>query len=373
MEIIWYLAVLLVQVLLGRRSWRQYQKLPRLRASPFPAAYWPRVSIVVPARDEERHLAPLLASLRALDYPDYEIIVVDDNSADGTASLAAAARVRVQTGAPLPAGWAGKAFACHQGVAATDGEWILFTDADTVHAPTSLRAAIAYSRREDLDVLSLVPGQECVTFFERLLLPLAFSVVFAGSSTRRVCRDGMAPGRDRPLVSGAYILCRRDLYERTGGYAAIGDSIIEDAMLIDVLVREQHRYRLCRAEHLVRVRLYGCFAELWAGFRKNTARYALHDLLPLLRMAVYSVVLGGLPRLAHGALRAGRRALLALTLLNYVTGVVCLVPWYRRFGVRGGYAALYPVGVGVLALISADSAWRTVSRRGVSWKGRNYR
>jgi hypothetical protein len=181
------------------------------------------------------------------------------------------------------------------------------------------------------------------------------------------------PVRDRPLVSGAYIPCRRDLYERTGGYALVGGSIIEDAVLVDVLVRAQHRYRLCRAEHLVRIRLYGGLAELWAGFRKNTARYALHDPLPLLRLAAYGVVLGGLPRLAIGALRARRRSLLALTMLNYVTGVVCLVPWYRRFGVPGRYAALYPVGVGLLALISADSAWRTASRRGVSWKGRLYR
>jgi chlorobactene glucosyltransferase len=198
-DIFWYVAVLLVQIMLGRRSWRQYQMLSRLPTTASHATSWPRVSIVVPARDEERHLAPLLASLRSLDYPDYEILVVDDNSADATASIAAAAGVRVQSGAPLPAGWAGKAFACHQGVAATDGEWILFTDADTVHASTSLRAAIAYARREDLDVLSLVPGQQCATFFERLLLPLAFSVVFAGSSRRRTRRDGMGT-RSRPTA-----------------------------------------------------------------------------------------------------------------------------------------------------------------------------
>ena len=369
----WYVATLLAQAILGLRSWRQYRDVPPLRAQPATAGPWPRVAIVVPARDEAHRLAPLLASLRALDYPDYEILVVDDDSSDGTAALAEAAGARVRRGAPLPAGWAGKAFACHQGVGATVGEWILFTDADTVHAPASLRAAVAHARQGGLDVLSLLPGHRCDTFFERLIIPLAFSVVFAGTPSRGApAHEGRLPGGVIP-INGQYILCRRDLYLRTGGYARVGASVIEDALLMGVLGRERHRSRLCRAEGLVQVRLYGNLGELWGGFRKNTARYAAHDPRPLLGMVAYGAVLGGLPRLVVVAARTRRRSLWAATLLSYGIGGAWLAPWYRRFGVPRGYALLYPLGVALLAAIASDSAMRTASGHGVTWKGRRYR
>ena len=369
----WYIATVLAQAILGLRSWRQYQGVPQLRAQPATAGPWPRVAIVVPARDEAHRLAPLLASLRALDYPDYEILVVDDNSSDGTAVLAEAAGVRVLRGTALPVGWAGTACACHQGVGATMGEWILFTDADTAHAPASLRSAIAYARQEGIDVLSLLPGHRCDTFFERLIIPLAFAVVFAGTPSRRArAPEGRPPGGVIP-INGQYILCRRDLYLRTGGYAGVGASVIEDALLMGVLGRERHRSRLCRAEGLVQVRLYGNLGELWSGFRKNTVRYAAHDPRPILGMVAYSAVLGGLPRLAAVATRARRCSLAAATLLSYGLGASCLAPWYRRFGVSRRYALLYPLGVALLAAIAADSAWRTAGGRGVTWKGRRYR
>ncbi len=470
-----YVRALVAQVVCGPLSWRHYARLPALPPALDARATWPRVSIVVPARDEAARLPALLRSLATLDYPDYDVIVVDDESGDDTAALAAGVGARVVRGAPLPAGWTGKSHACAQGADVADGALLLFTDADTVHEPASLRAAVAYLEREDLGALSLITGQRCETFFERLLLPTAYAMLFAGVSPHRVNRRRHAS----PLANGQYILCRRAAYEQAGGHAAVRGSIIEDAALARALSRAGVRYRLCRAESLVSVRMYGGLGELWAGFRKNAARYVLDAPRRLPATALYSAALGmALPLLiratmtpgkvcdlldagtpsarrtrvhwaaeraaqwrrprpiihepwapgrvcelsrygravyphapavggglgggispgspggaldrrpqpggqsamggggerrsgsCHGLLRPGP---LALALAGYLAGVVGLVPWYRRFGVPARYATLYPLAVGIFGLITADSTWRLLVRRGAAWKGRTYR
>jgi len=445
-----YVRALVAQVVCGPLSWRHYACLPALPPALKARATWPRVSIVVPARDEAARLPALLRSLAILDYPDYDVIVVDDESRDDTAALAARAGARVVQGTPLPVGWTGKSHACAQGADVADGALLLFTDADTVHEPASLRAAVAYLEREDLGALSLITGQRCETFFERLLLPTAYAMLFAGVSPHRVNRRRhISPLHTSPLANGQYILCRRAAYEQAGGHAAVRGSIIEDAALARALSRAGVRYRLCRAESLVSVRMYGGLGELWAGFRKNAARYVLDDPRRLPATALYSAALGmALPlliratmtpdrarekSLARGSLGvtgtgsadvssaptsagagqpspqgrriAARPALLppdtgadetsalpeptgadetsaldrqrpgplALALAGYLAGVVGLVPWYRRFGVPARYATLYPLAVGIFGLITADSTWRLLARRGAAWKGRTYR
>ncbi len=445
---------LALETVAGVLSWRHYQGLPVLPPAPDDTApasggaetrVWPRVSIVVPARDEAHRLPTLLASLRALDYPDYEVIVVDDNSTDATAAVAEAGGARVLAGQPLPPGWTGKAFACHQGALAANAAWLLFADADTVHAPASLRAAMHYALHKRLDALSLLTGQRCESAAERLLLPLAYAILFAGVSPRRTngrpsplaplpaagqpspptplptagegsngdrsLADGNpgsagvspVPGPTRgrasttrfqaslgishasdsprgpsaaapaPLANGQYILCRAETYRRAGGHEAVRGSVIEDAALARLLVRAGAAYRLCRGESLVGVRMYGSLGDVWAGFRKNAARYVLDDPRRLPGTALYSATLGLTLPLLLRAVLARRRSALALAALNYAIATALLTPWYRRFGVPSGYAALHPLGVAVFGLITADSAWRLVARRGASWKGRTYR
>jgi len=446
------LRTLALETVAGVLSWRHYQGLPVLPPAPDDAApatggeavsAWPRVSIIVPARDEEHRLPTLLLSLRALDYPDYEVIVVDDNSTDATTPVAEAGGARVLAGQPLPPGWTGKAFACYQGALAADGEWLLFADADTVHAPASLRAAIHYALRERLGALSLLTGQRCESAAERLLLPLAYAVLFAGVSPRRTNGKPSAPhprtphpapppplptagegsqqpspppplptageggngdhsmtrgspgsatrsrtslgvshasdsprglptAASAPLANGQYILCRAETYRRAGGHEAVRGSVIEDAALARSLVGAGAAYRLCRGESMVGVRMYGGLGEVWAGFRKNAARYVLDDPRRLPGTALYSATLGSTLPLLCRSILARQRSGLALTALNYGVATALLTPWYRRFGVPWGYAALHPLGVALFGLITADSTWRLVARRGASWKGRTY-
>ena len=152
-----------------------------------PQARWdtppPPVSIIVPARDEETNIVPLLESLTALRYPDLEIIVVDDQSSDRTrevtleASRSRGWTIRLLEGKPLPPGWFGKPWACHQGSLEANGDLLLFTDADTIHAPDLLDQAVRTLLQEEADALTVVGKQMMGSFWERLLQPQFFALL----------------------------------------------------------------------------------------------------------------------------------------------------------------------------------------------------
>ena len=156
----------------------------RLEADPPAPSAFPGVSIVIPARDEEHNLPSLLASLRAIDYPAYEVIVVDDNSSDRTAAVAEAGGARVLRGLPLPPGWNGKNWACHQAVKIATGELLLFTDADTVHRADGLRRAVGFLEAKNADLVSALPYHRCPTWWERLLGPFHALVLVATAHRR---------------------------------------------------------------------------------------------------------------------------------------------------------------------------------------------
>ena len=203
-----------------RQLARVAQRTPSWRRHGTPS--WPRISIIVPARDEAPNLPRLLASLRALDPAPAEIIVVDDHSTDGTGDLARAAGALVISPPPLPAGWLGKAWACHAGAAAATGELLLFTDADTAHGPASLGDAVAALDAERADLLSAVPTHRAVSWWERFQGVFQLLLLIA-------CRAGAASDRGRRRFSiGQYLLFRRDAYDQAGGHAAVRGEIAED-------------------------------------------------------------------------------------------------------------------------------------------------
>lgn len=359
----------------GALSWRRYARLPVLPPAPNARVRddaLPSVSIIVPARDEERRLGPLLASLNALDYPSLEIVVVDDNSSDGTSTIARAHGVTVIAAPPLATGWTGKAAACAVGAEEARGEWLLFTDADTIHGAPSLHAAMHEARARGLDALSLMTGQLCTGRAQRLLLPLAYAVLFGGAAT-----EAIGSRTAVPLANGQYILCRAAAYREAGGHAHrdVRGSVIEDAALARLLVAHGLAYRLYRAESMVAVAMYDDLKGVWAGFRKNAARYVLDDPRRLPGAALATTAFGATTvRLVRAGARQDLNAVSLLgIILGYGAASAALVPWYRRFGVHAGYALLHPLGALVVAAITVDSTGRVLLRRGAPWKGRSYR
>ena len=362
----------LLQAWLGVRSSRAYAALPRVRSHRGPlegAAAMPLVSVIVPARNEERTLPRLLPSLLRQDYAATELIVVDDGSTDGTAAVARSLGVRVLPAGPLPPGWVGKPHACAVGAAAAGGEWLLFCDADTEYRPECVRSALVHALRHRLESLSLFPRMRCETVWERLLLPFAYQHFFAGVDVGAV-ND---PDRAEALLNGQFLLIGRGAYERVGGHAAVRASIVEDVALSRALKRAGVRHQLARGDWLFSVRMYTGLGAIVAGFAKNSVRF-LADSPRRGAIVLLSTLLATAPAyqlVAAGVRRRGREAVLP-ALAALMVAAATLAPWQRRFGVSPALALAQPVAAALFQVISLAGLWSALGRGRTRWKGRRY-
>lgn len=355
-----------LQALTGWLAGRNWHALPQLREESCDAADGatltrpaPSVSIVIPARNEARRLPDLLHSLAALACPEVEVVVVDDASTDATARIAREAGARVISVPGPPPGWTGKSYACQVGANETAGDWLLFTDADTVHAPESLALSLRLAAHSAAGLVSLLPRHRCCTFWERLLLPYAHALYFVGA--RRVNRAGGSP-----VANGQYMLFHRPAYERIGGHAAVRASLIDDVALARLAAGTGISVVLARAEEYLAVRMYEGLPSLWEGFSKNSFRFvAISPRSGLLTVLASMTMSLALP----AALRAPTRLLRTALLLVPALG---LIPWVRRFGAPTAIAFLYPLAATIFQLIALDSVRRAFIPRGTAWKGRRY-
>lgn len=356
----------------GALSLRHFSSMPQLEPQP-PSAEdnaLPSVSIIVPARNEERALPTLLRSLLAQEYPNFEVVVVDDDSTDATGRIAdefahADDRVRVIHGAGPAPDWTGKNYACYLGAQAASGAWLLFTDADTEHAPGALRAAMIAARESGAYAVSLFPRQRCVGFWERLLLPFAYQQYFAGVRPLLLhLPNGPA------LANGQYFLIARSAYGSAGGHASVAASIIDDVALASALKSAGFPPFVYRGERLAQVRMYESFGALVEGFTKNAFQFLQEQ-----RTGSFLVVLGtacaaGILPAALGALLAGNPVALSGVLAVYLLQATLFAPWLRTFGAPPWYAALGPLAALVFTGIALSSALHALTRRPVRWKGR---
>src|SRR6266487_3117784 len=182
----------------------------------------PQLSVIIPARNEEASLGSCLESLVSQSGVEFEIIVVNDHSTDRTREIAAPfPNVRVIEAGPLPPAWTGKNNAVATGAHAARGQWLLFTDADTVHLPGSLARALDEARENNADLLSYSPEQIAVTFWETAILP----VVFAELARQYPPSKVSDPNSPEAAANGQFILIRREVYEAIGGHAAVASDI----------------------------------------------------------------------------------------------------------------------------------------------------
>src|SRR6266568_1559824 len=345
------------------------------RSTPTEPTVRKSISIIVPARNEERDIRRSITSLLEQDYDDYEVIVVDDDSTDGTADILEdiaqshpqGERMWVLRLRELPEGWAGKPHALHRGVQEARGNWLLFTDADTWHTPHALRFAMALASNEGIDLLSLSTGQELPGFWDKVKMPMAYT----GISMQYPIKLVNDPASPVALANGQYILMRRSVYDIVGGYARpdLCNTLLDDRDLANVVKTCGFRLRLEDGRDLVHTRMYEGLNEIWRGWRKNAflgSRGGLaFTLLMLIGLPMVAIVPFLLPLL--GWLGRARRTrditssevsiatLLELVpLLAYRVWVnrECRVPWY--------YAFTYPLASALFEGILAQSAWRVL-------------
>jgi len=338
---------------------------------------FPALSIVVPARDEERQIEACVRSLLAQAYPDFEVIVVDDCSEDETRAILDRialedSRLIVVPGEPLPDGWVGKPWALEQGMRVARGGWLLSTDADTEHEPAAVGSSVVYALKYRLDALSLLTDQTMIGAAERLVLPsILWTIAFAVGGLDDVS-DPQKP--DAALFNGQYVLMSRPAYDAIGGYATLRGEVAEDLELARLLKSDgRFSIALVGAQGLVRTRMYRSFREIWDGFVKNFALGARGNAAASAFGLVFLASLSPLSPLALGFFAVTGHAGLALASGLAMLGATLAAEYgmsRSRFPRGSGWTI--PVGMAVLFAIFATSLARYASGRGVEWRGRHY-
>jgi hopene-associated glycosyltransferase HpnB len=355
--------------------WRADQRL----SDPTPQLdRWPAVVAVIPARDEAATIGRTVASLLAQDYPGrLNVVVVDDGSGDGTATVARAAgagsdRVAVIDGEPLSPGWTGKLWAVHQGLRHAaerwpESEYHLLTDADIEHDPDNLRRLVAKGKTDGCDLVSLMVQLHCGSFWERLLIP-AFVFFFQKLFPFLWVND---PRRPEAAAAGGCVLVRRRTLDEAGGIAAIRGNLIDDCTLA-AMIKRHGAIWLGLATKTRSLRRYDELSELWLMVARTAFTQLNHSPGALLVTVLGMVVIYGVPPMATAYGVAGMSVAAAgLGALAWLMMAVAFRPTLQLYRMPAWWGMLLPAAGFLYTLMTVDSARRHWLGRGGLWKGRS--
>ncbi len=348
--------------------------LPQPGTLPTPAAH---VSIILPVRDEEDNVDGVLTTLLAQDYPDYDVTVIDDGSTDATPRLLAAwaardPRLRVHRVEHLPSDWAGKTHALHTGVGLTGGEWLLFTDAGTRHAPQTLRLMLGHAVSHHDDLLSMFTDLQFVGLGMRLLTPIG-ALLLIERATAAEIRD---PRHRGAIANGQYLLVRRAAYDASGGYAApaLRRTFADDVALAEFMKRSGQRIDIVGGRGLVTNRQWTTWDSAWRGWRKSV--YGEFAPRPLLGLAagLTLIAYGLVPSLTllRGLLSHERRRGLPMVLAAAIVAaqVDAHARFDREFKLPFAWSLTAPVGWTAFGLLLLDTVRLVITGQGAPWKNR---
>ena len=342
-------------------------------AGPLPA--YPFVSVCVPARDEERDIEACLTSLLNQDYPNFEVIVVDDNSTDHTPDIIESLQKRranliAVQGAALPADWYGKPFALHQAQQKSRGELLLFTDADPVFQPYALTTAVHLMQNHRLDMVSLLPGAELSSFWERVVQPIIFAFIAALARFKKV-ND---PKSKAAMGVGAFILLRREAYDRVGGHETLKQAILEDIGMARLVKQSGAKIMIADAQKIYSIRMYHSFREIWIGWRKNvflamkkSIFKTSYTILCLLGFVVTPWLMAGIHLWVGSGLGWQAMAWAGLGLVLITKLILC-----HELNLEKRYVFLFPLGALVVTAITINSMIQVLFRGQAEWRGRTY-
>ncbi len=366
------LAALLLNLLLNLRTLRRIKSDAQL---PDPA---PLISVLIPARNEEANIGACLESLRRQDYPNFEILVLDDSSTDHTADIVASiaaedTRVRLLHGQPLPPGWAGKPFACHQLAQVARGSWLLFTDADTVHASSVLSYVLRVAIGSRAALISGFPYQLTTSIWQKMALPILFYFMLLYWMPFWWLQRSE---RALPSVAiGQFLFFSAREYRSIGGHESVKSRIVEDVWLAREIARHHYRQLTLDLSSLVSCQMYREFGSMWDGIARWLYTVASLSIFGLVVMMVVATLLFLAPFLwlAHGLLLS--EPAFSWQMLVGIQVMILLLARFlvgRRFSQPKSSVIMHPIGVGFLLLVGLYASFQHITGAGVRWKGRVY-
>jgi chlorobactene glucosyltransferase len=344
------------------------------RRAPKPA---PLVSVLIPARNEEENIATCLKSLQKQDYPNFEIIVLDDNSEDRTFEIVEKIadednRITLIKGQPLAPGWAGKPFACYQLAENARGSWLLFIDADTTGERNMIRSTLAVAIDYKLSLLSGFPRQMAETLPEKVALPIMYFLVMGWFPLWWLHRY---LGRRPSLTIGQFLLFPKTAYWGFGGHKAVKDKILEDVWLGVETVRNGGRHLAIDLSTVFSCRMYRTVGAMWEGFVKwiySVAAISPVALVALLA-AAFVFYLAPFYWVWNGFFSVAAPADWRFIVIFQIA-IVLFMRWAVEHHFRQSLLStfLHPIGFSFWYSAGLYGLWREVVGLGVRWKERIY-
>lgn len=355
---------------------------------------FPKVTVILPARNEERFLERCLTSLISQDYPNFEIMAVNDSSSDGTAEImrkfkATDTRVRYVDARPKPEGWVGKNWACYEGYLKASGDLFLFTDADTQHSNDVISLAVSRLVAEDLDAITAIPRLLCNDFYTRVTLPPLFIFLHTRFSPLRVNDPNTKTG----YFFGSFYLIKKAAYEEVGTHKGVSEELVEDGALGGKVKEAGLRMKMVRGEDKIDAVWARDLDSLWHGLRRlmiplyyqnkkgaTLMTVALFFLLlfPFAILTyssaaiVYAFVMNGSSNIEYNVQLSSQLLFLAsivtVSLMMIADGV------QSKFGVfqSPAYAVAMVAGSVIICFAFGCSLVDAANRRAVNWRDRAY-
>lgn len=339
----------------------------------------PSVSIIVPTLEEENNIMKCLESLSLLDYPNYEIIVVDGGSKDRTVEIASQYPVEIIVDERLPDGWIGKSYGCHVGYKAAKGDVLLFTDADTKHTPESLKITIEHLISTDSTLLSLFPYQQAEKWHEYLVGFMYFLSFMGGGPLNNINNPY---DKQAYMASGQYMLFSRRGYEKLGGHLAISSSLVEDVALAKLCKDKGRKLNFIDHTDIVTTRMYpGSFLDFYRAFKR--AIWGGINTLPFWRVML--IILWLIYCLASGYFLANSIlnpeewmvfdftiGIIVNTVLYLAWGVAYFFYWRQRGKNNIFFVIFYPLAMIFVITIILLSLINGFHGNKVTWRNRYY-
>ncbi len=368
---VFYIVAAIYLALCGHDNLRRFFRKPPLVDSRRGA--WPLVSVCIPARNEEKRVGPCLKGFQRQNYPRYEVLILDDQSTDGTWRVLCRAahrdkRFHILKGRPLPKGWVGKPWACDQLARKAKGRWLLFTDADTQHDPETLKRSVLAAESTSADLLTYMTAQTTLTWIEFLVIPTLCFDLISFFPQRWVLKKGSLFSRF-VWANGQFLFFNRDSYRALGGHRAVRDRTDEDLTFGKMVVRRGMRLSLHNGSDLVKCRMYTSATDVWRGLSKiiypsfdfrlgrALAGHALVFLLSVLPFALPFLTKPGSPLFCASLALAGVQVLLR-------------AHQSLRFGFPFLSCFFHPIGNALLVAIGLNSMRWYRMKGGGHWRGR---